>query len=64
MFLHSLNGHLFSVKDPSSQSSFHIGLFKHLTEVFDLSGTGGGNDRDGDVVPDVVYEPIMKLTDL
>jgi hypothetical protein len=54
VLLHSLNGNFLPVKDPGGQSGFHISLFKHLTEVFNLSGTGGGNDWDGNVVPIVV----------
>ena len=46
MLLHSLDGHLFSVEDTRGKGGFHISLFKDLTEVFDLSGTGGGNHLD------------------
>jgi len=42
MFLDRLDGHLFPVEDTCSQSGFHICLFKDFTEVFNLSGTGGG----------------------
>jgi len=62
MCLNSLNGHLFSVKDTCSQGSFHIGLFKELGEVFDLSGTGGGNDRDGNVFANIFHKFNVKAT--
>ncbi len=48
MFLHRLNRHFFPVKYTCGQGGLHIGLFKDLGEVFNLSGTGGGDHRDGD----------------
>jgi len=42
VLFHSLDGHFFSVEDTSGQGGFHISLFKHPTEAFDLSGTKGG----------------------
>ena len=62
MFLHSLNGHLFSVKYTCGQSGFHIGLFKYFTEVFNLSGTGRGNHRDRDVFANMSHEFNVKAT--
>jgi len=44
MLLHSLNGHFLPVEDTRGQGGLHIGLFKNFTEMFNLSGTGRGND--------------------
>ena len=60
MFLHIFNGHLFPVEYTRRQSRFHISLFKDLREVLHLAGTTGGNDRDGDVVADVVDQLDVK----
>ena len=40
-------GKLPSCGNTRSQSCLHVGFFKHLTEVLNLSSTGGGNDWDG-----------------
>jgi hypothetical protein len=63
MLLHGLNGYLLPVKDTCGQSGLHIGLFKDLREVFNLSGTTGGNDRDGDVFADMFYKFNIKTAD-
>jgi hypothetical protein len=35
------------MENTCGQSCFYISLFKDLTEVFNLSSTGRGNDWDG-----------------
>jgi len=62
MFLNSLDGHLLPVEDTRGQGCFHIGLFKDFTEVFNLSGTGGGNDRDGNVIANMFHQFNVKAT--
>jgi hypothetical protein len=44
------------MKDTYSQSGFQIGFFKGLGEVFYLSGTRGGNNRNRDILTDVVVQ--------
>ena len=48
------------MKDTRRQGCFHIGLFKHLRKVFHLSGTAGGNHRDGDTFIDVFHQLNIK----
>ena len=62
MLLHSLDGHLLPVEDTRGQGCFHISLFEDFTEVFDLSGTGRGNDWEGDVIADVVDQFNVETT--
>ena len=62
MLLDRLDGHLLPVEDSRSQGGLHIGFFKNLTEVFDLSGTGEGNYWNGDVIPGVVDQLYVKAT--
>jgi hypothetical protein len=38
VLLHSLDGHFLPVEDTRSQGGFHVGLFKDLGELFNLSG--------------------------
>jgi len=44
------------VEDTRSQGSLHIGFFKDLGEVFYLSGTRGGNNRNRGILTDVVVQ--------
>ena len=62
MLFHRLNGNFLPVKDSCSQGCFHISLFEDFTEVFDLSGTGRGNDWEGDVIADVVDQFNVETT--
>ena len=62
MFLHRLNGHFLPVKYTRGQGRFHIGLFKYLWEVLNLSGTTGGNDRDGHRFTDMFDQLDVKAT--
>ena len=62
MFLHRLDGYLLPVEDPRGQGGFHIGLFKDFRKVFHLSGTGRGNDRDGNVFANVFHKFNVKTT--
>ncbi len=41
MLLHRLNGHFLPVEYPGGQGGFHICLFKHLREMFNLFGPAG-----------------------
>ncbi|KPJ97811.1 MAG: hypothetical protein AMJ60_10220 [Desulfobacterales bacterium SG8_35] len=47
-------GSLLPVEYACGQGGFHIGLFKYPREALHLSGSGGGDDRDRDVISDVV----------
>ena len=62
MHFRRLNRHLLSVKDTCSQCSFCFGFLEDLWEVLHLSGTTGGNDRDGDVIADVVDQFNVETT--
>ena len=62
MLFHGLNCYLFPVEYPGGQCGLHIGLFKNFTEVFNLSGTGGGNYWDGDVFTDMFHKFNVKAT--
>jgi len=62
VLLNSLNGNFLLVKDTCSQGRFHISLFKHLTEVFDLSDTGRGNDWDGNAFANAFHQFNVKAT--
>ena len=62
MFLHSLDGHLLPVEDTRGQGCFHIGLFKDLREVLNLSGTRGSDHWDRDVFADVVDQFNVETT--
>jgi hypothetical protein len=56
MFLHSFNGNFFPMKDACGQSCFNISLLKNFAEVFNLSGTGRGNDWDRDAFTNMFYK--------
>ena len=60
MLLNRFDGDFLPVENTRGQGGFHISLSKDFTEVFDLSGTGRGNDRDCDVLPDVVDQLDIK----
>jgi hypothetical protein len=63
MLLDSLNnGHLFPMEDPGGQSGHHISLFKDLREVFNLSGTGGSSDWDGNAFAYMLHQFNVKTT--
>ena len=62
MLFHCLDGHFLPVEDPCGQSGFHIGLFKDLREVFNLSGTRGGDLWDRDAFANVFYKFNVKGT--
>jgi len=56
VLLHHPNGNFLPVEYTRSQAGLNIDLFKDPREVFNLSGTGGGNDRDGDVFTKAFYK--------